>query len=347
MSLPTSSRVYRLASRTGPSALQQSTEPLPPLAPTDLLIQLKAVSLNFRDISIADGRYPFPVAANVIPCSDGAGVVLAVGENVRDFQPGDKVVSLFDPTNIYGPAQDWDNGHGGPVDGFLREYAVVSHEAVIKVPDGVGLTFAEIASLTCTGVTSWNALYGNAPLKPGQTVLLQGTGGVSLTALQIARLAGARTILTSSSDSKLASIQTKFGVDHVVNYRTTPQWADEVLHLTGGKGVDYVLENGGSGTIGQSLKCVAMGGQVAVIGFLSPAKQEDMPDVASLALARGAVVRGVVIGSRELYDELLRFVAAKGLRMPVEKVFGFDEVREAYELMSSGGHTGKVCISLE
>jgi NADPH:quinone reductase-like Zn-dependent oxidoreductase len=180
------------------------------------------------------------------------------------------------------------------------------------------------------------------------TNLEKGTGGVSITGLILAKAAGARTIITSSSDEKLAVAQKKYGADHIINYKTTPDWATEARKITG-DGVDYIFENGGSGTIKQSVDCIKMGGIISVIGFLAAAKQEDMPDVAGLALSKGCIVRDITMGSKQLLEELVRFVASKQLYPPVEKVFGFskEEVNEAYKYLKSGSHIGKVCISIE
>jgi NADPH:quinone reductase-like Zn-dependent oxidoreductase len=180
-------------------------------------------------------------------------------------------------------------------------------------------------------------------------IKVSGTGGVSLVGLVLARAAGAITIITSSSDEKLEFVEEKYGVDHVINYKKTPDWAEEALKLTGGRGVDFVFENGGSGTVKQSLGCIAKGGIVALIGFLSRASQEDMPDVAALTLTQGCIVRGIGVGSKQLTEELVNFVVAKKLHMPVDKVFGFSErdIMNAFALVGKGGQIGKVCISLE
>ncbi|KAL3447868.1 hypothetical protein BJX65DRAFT_295420 [Aspergillus insuetus] len=321
-------------------------EPIPKPAKHEVLIKVHSVSLNYRDVGVALSLYPFPTKDNVVPCSDAAGVVVEVGEGVKNVAKDDHVISTFDPTNLYGQQMNWDNGHGAPVDGVLREYITVTAAAVVKVPKDSPQSFSEWSTLVCTGVTAWNALYGLTPLKPGQVVLCQGTGGVSITGLILAKAAGAVTIVTSSSDEKLAYVKEKFGADYTINYKTHPEWSKEVHRLTNGEGVDYVLENGGSGTIAESINSVKMGGNVSVIGFLS--KATEMPDVASMALAKGAVVRGVVVGSTQLLQEVVRFVSRKGLRLPVEKEFGFSEenVIKAFEHLTSGSHIGKVCIKL-
>ena len=230
---------------------------------------------------------------------------------------------------------------------MLRQYVAVPASAIVLVPQSTTLSWAQLAGLVCTGTTSWNALYGNLPLRPGQTVLLQGTGGVSMTGLMLAKAAGATTIITSSSDDKLKMAQEKYGVDHVVNYKKTPEWADEVNKITGGGGADFIFENGGSCTIAQSIKCCARGGQIAVIGFLSQAK--EMPDVASLVLDKGCVVRGINVGAKQLTEELVQFVCRQNLQMPVEKVFDFtlEDVIAAYKYMESGSHIGKICIRVD
>lgn len=284
-----------------------------------------------------------------MPCSDGAGVVEEVGSDVEGLQVGDRVIANFDVRHFYDPQSDWLHGHGGPIDGVLRQYMAVPGDALTKIPAESTLSFAQMAALVCTGTTSWNALYGNLPLKPGQTVLFLGTGGVSITGLLLAKAAGVTTIITSSSDEKLKLVQTKFGADHVINYAATPDWAAEVNRITRGRGADFVFENGGAGTIKQSIDACAVGGIVAVIGFLAPIRQEDMPDVAGLALAKGCIVRGIQVGSKQLLGDLVRFVASKNIQPPVEKVFGFSyaEVIAAFDYLKAGTHIGKVCIQVE
>ncbi|KAK2775455.1 hypothetical protein FQN53_003140 [Emmonsiellopsis sp. PD_33] len=332
--------------RTSVRNMKAFKEKIPMPTKHEVLIKVYSVSLNYRDIAIATSHYPFPVKDNVVPCSDAAGVVVEVGENVKNLAKGDRVVGTFDPTNLFGQQMDWLNGQGGPVDGVLREYITLPAIAVVKLPENSPQGFSEWSTLVCTGVTAWNALYGNTPLKPGQIVLCQGTGGVSITGLILAKAAGATTIVTSSSDEKLEFVKSKFGADYCVNYKKHPEWSKEVLRLTNGEGVDYVLESGGSGTIAESINSVRMGGNVSIIGFLSQAK--EMPDVASLALAKAAVVRGISVGSTQLLQELVRYVGRKGLRLPVEKEFGFsaEEAAKAFEYLQSGTHIGKVCIKV-
>jgi len=341
--------VYRLKAFTSIQDLKRYEEPIPNIDRHEVLINIKAVSLNYRDIAIANGTYPFSVKDRVVPCSDGAGEIVAVGDSVVDLKVGDLVVGVFNITHLYGPQLTFGHALGGTIDGVLREYVVLPEQSVTKIPRNTSLSFPQMASLVCTGVTAWNALFGYHPLRPGQIVLFQGTGGVSMSGLVLAKAAGAVTIVTSSSDSKLEFVKQKYGADYVINYKKTPHWAKEALEITKGRGVDLVFDNGGSGTIGQSLECIAWGGTVAVIGFLSPADKTNMPDVAALALSKGCVVRGVLVGSKQLLEELVTFVVNKDIRIPVDKVFGFteEEVLDAFGYLGKGGHIGKVCISLE
>ncbi|TIC69036.1 hypothetical protein E3Q02_01064 [Wallemia mellicola] len=336
-------KVFRLpnqSERTSHKAIKESLEPIPQTSSYEVLINIKAVSLNYRDIVIANGKYPFPVKDKVVPCSDGAGVVEKVGDSVKNFKKGDRVIGSFDPTNLYGPQLDWNGGLGGPVDGNLRDYITLPATSIIKIPEENNLSFPQLASLVCTGTTVWNAFYGNQPLIPG-------TGGVSITGLILAKAAGASTIITSSSDDKLKYVKDKFGVDYTINYKSTPNWTEVAKEITKGEGVDHIIENGGSGTIKQSLDCLKMGGIISVIGFLSLAKQDDMPDVALLALSKGCIVRGITVGSKQLTEQLVNFVSKKDLHPPVEKVFEFSHqgIIAAYDYLESGNHTGKICIS--
>ncbi|EHK42500.1 uncharacterized protein TrAtP1_002485 [Trichoderma atroviride] len=327
--------------------LKACKEDVQPPTKHEVLVKVHAVSLNYRDIAIATSQYPFPVKENVIPCSDAAGTIATVGDGVKGLAVGDRVICAFDTSNIFGDS-DLLNGQGGPVDGVLCEYIAVPAAAVVKVPEDSPQSFSEWSTLVCAGVTAWNALYGAIPLKPGQVVLCQGTGGVSICGLILAKAAGAITIVTSSSDEKLELVKSTFGADFGINYKKHPEWSKEVLKITNGEGVEYVLENGGSGTVKESISSVKIGGNVSVIGFLSPTSQAEMPDVAHLALERGAVIRGVHFGSAQLLQDLVRFVGRKRLRLPVEKEFAFSEgdVIKAFEYLQSGAHIGKVCIKV-
>ncbi|RYN73581.1 hypothetical protein AA0117_g7525 [Alternaria alternata] len=342
----TTQRVFRLPQRTSILDLQVNEEKVPEPASQEVLIRIKGIALNFRDFAVATGKYPFPVKDNVVPCSDLSGEVVRVGNQVDDFAAGDRVIASFDLKTLYGAMPDWHHSLGGCYDGVLREYIALPSSALVKVPSTSGLSFAQLSALVCTGTTAWNALYGNNPLKPGQTVLFLGTGGVSITGLILAKAAGAVTIITSSSDDKLAQVRKTYGADYTINYKSNANWSQEVLKITNGHGADFILENGGAGTIAQSIEAVAYGGNIAVIGFLAPCPQEKMPDVAALALSKGAIVRGIMVGSKQQLEDVTRFVTSKNLNVPVEKVFGFEreDVVSALEYLVSGQHIGKVCI---
>ncbi|GFN19462.1 hypothetical protein AtubIFM55763_005793 [Aspergillus tubingensis] len=341
-----SQTVLRLSARDSWDKLVQHQEAIPSAGKHEVLIKVRSVALNFRDIAISTGQYPFPVKDQVVPGSDAAGDIVEVGEGVSGLQQGDKVIVNFDLATTYGPLRSWHWGLGGPVDGVMREYFSVPAHAVIKIPESSKLSYAQWAGVVCTGVTAWNALYGNVPLRPGQSVLFLGTGGVSITGLVLAKAAGAITIITSSSDEKLQHVKEKYGVDHTINYKKTPNWAAEVQKVTNGQGADYIFENGGAGTIKQSLDAISYGGTIAVIGFLAQASQEAMPNVAALAIGKGAVIRGIMVGSKQLLEEAVRFIGNRDLPVPVEKTFKFsrDQVVEAYNYLASGQHVGKVCV---
>ena len=358
----TTQHVFLLPQRTSILDLRVNEEKVPEPASQEVLIRIKGIALNFRDFAVATGKYPFPVKHNVVPCSDLSGEVVRVGNQVDDFAEGDRVIASFDLKTLYGTMPDWHHSLGGCYDGVLREYIALPSSALVKVPSTSGLSFAQLSALACTGTTAWNALYGNNPLKPGQTVLFlgkkaslcvsqpslttfAGTGGVSITGLILAKAAGAVTIITSSSDDKLAQVRKTYGADYAINYKSNANWSQEVLKITNGHGADFILENGGAGTIAQSIEAVAYGGNVAVIGFLAPCPQDKMPDVAALALSKGAIVRGIMVGSKQQLEDVTCFVTSKNLNVPVEKVFGFEreDVVSAFEYLVSGQHIGKVC----
>ncbi|OHE96906.1 hypothetical protein CORC01_07873 [Colletotrichum orchidophilum] len=341
-------QVFRLPQRTSTHDLVVGTEPVPEPSSNEVLVRIRSVALNYRDFAVANGKYPFPVKDNVVPGSDLAGDVVKVGSHVDDFVQGDRVVSTFDLSTPYGPMKDWNHSLGGCLDGALQQYIALPSSTLVKVPEEAKLSYSQLSALVCTGTTAWNSLYGNTALKPGQTVLFLGTGGISITGLILAKAAGATTIITSSSDSKLEYVKETYGPDHVINYKTTPNWSQEVLKITKGRGADFIFENGGAGTIAESINAVAYGGSIAVIGFLASCEQSKMPDVAALVLSKGAVVRGIMVGSKQHLEEVMRYVVARELQVPVEKEFasGRDDVIAAFEYLTSGTHIGKVCIRM-
>ncbi|GAA5840111.1 hypothetical protein JCM3766R1_004101 [Sporobolomyces carnicolor] len=323
------------------------------LSPTQVLIKVRAVSLNARDAQIASGRYPAPiqVQAGIVAGSDAAGDVVAAGSRVERVRVGDKVTPLFAQSFLHGQYDpDYQkNGLGGGIDGVLSEYFVCDQDGVVPMPKH--LSYVEACTSVITGVTSWHCLYGHpgATLQSGQTVLVLGTGGVSIYAAQIALASGCRVIATSSSDEKLDRIRRELGVHDTVNYRTHPEWEKQVIEKNGGRGVDHVIEIGGAGTLVRSIRSCVPGGNVWIVGYMSDydgssSSGQESPEYAKEILYSQAVVRGVVCGSRDMFEDLIRCVETNKIVPVVDKVFPFDQVQEAYRYLDSGKHFGKVCI---
>lgn len=307
----------------------------------EVKIRLEAVSLNYRDVDLARGTYGYVPTLPFVPVSDGAGVVEAVGDDVTRVRVGDRVMGHFLQKRISGPvtAASRHDNLGVPGPGLLAESVILSQESVVSVPQY--LTPEEAATLPIAGVTAWNALFVEGNLQPGQTVLTQGTGGVSLFAVQFARLAGARAIVTSSSDSKLDRAR-KLGADGLINYRETPDWDERVKELTGGEGVDQVIEIGGD-TLTRSLRSVRYGGHIHVIGYLAGRTTEiKMIDV----ILSNSHIHGISVGSRDDFEAMNRAIAQSGLRPVIDRVFAFEEAQEAFRYVESGAHFGKVVIRI-
>lgn len=335
-------RVYRFDDLTGLDALQMHEEPVPSPQRGELLLRIRAVSLNYRDVAIPLGRYVRDCKPGLVPCSDAAAEIIEVGEGVDDYRPGDRVVSAFHPRWFGGPlpATADSDSYGSGQDGWLTEYKVVSREAVVRIPDAIPDEHA--ATLPCAGVTAWNALGGPAPIRPGQTVLTLGTGGVSVFGVQLARVLGGRVVATTSSPEKAQTLEA-LGADEVINYRHNPEWGGQVRELTGGRGADRVIEVGGPATITQSLHAVAAGGEVVLIGFLS----QDNPGIDYFLLrGAGATTRSITVGDRTDLEDLVQAVAATGLTPVIDDVFEFAEAKAAFERIRDGKHIGKLVIRI-
>ncbi len=333
-------KAYRFDSFESLDELRMRDEADPVPQRGEVLVRVHAVSLNYRDLAMLRGRYPRPCLPGLIPTSDAAGEVIAVGDGVRAFKVGDRVMGAFHPRWFGGdmPSTIQADSYGAESDGWLSELKAVSQEAVTLLPDG--LSYEEAATLPCAGVTAWTALTGPTPIRAGHSVLIQGTGGVSIFALQIARAVGAQVVATTSSDSKIERLLT-LGADHVVNYVTDPEWGRAVRKLTGGRGVDRVVEVGGPGTIGQSLRAVALGGEIASIGFLS----RDNPGIDFFQLkASGASFRNITVGDRSALIAFARLVGMTGLKPVIDRVFPFEAARDAFAHLERAGHFGKVVI---
>ena len=343
-------RAYTVAPSFGLDHLQLGDHPDPgPPGPGELVLRMRAVSFNYRDLMMVQGHYNPKQPLPLVPCSDGVGEILQVGEGVSGFHPGERVAPIFAQGWLAGPQRNEfvRTTLGGPLDGTLREAMTVPASAVVPVPEH--LTDEEAACLPCAGVTAWHALTGDAggagcsAVKAGDTVLTLGTGGVSIFALQLAQLLGARVIVTSSSDEKLERAKA-LGAWQTVNYRQVPEWGKRVKELTGGRGVDHVIEVGGAGTLPRSLQAVRPAGEISLIGVLS-GTVEDL-DIIPI-LMRGVRVQGVLVGSRAHFEALNRAIEAHGLRPVVDRVFPFDEAREAFEHLAAGRHLGKVCLRID
>ncbi len=325
----------------GFESLQRVNLPDPQPGPGQVLLEMKAWSLNFRDLMMAKGHYNPKLKMPATPLSDGVGQVMEVGPGVTRVKVGDRVAGAFMPKWIAGEIDEAKArsalGGGGP-DGMLAERVVISEEGVVHVPEH--LSDEEAATLPCAAVTAWHALVGEGRLKSGDVVLVQGTGGVSIFALQFAHLAGARVIATSSRDEKLARA-IALGASDGINYTSTPKWEDRVRELTGGVGVDYVVEVGGAGTLTQSMKAIKPGGQISLIGVLTGGAGQINP---LPILMRNIRVQGIFVGSREMFEAMNRAIALAKLKPVVDRVFPFDDAVAAYRYMESGAHFGKVCI---
>lgn len=297
-----------------------------------------------------DGSYPWEVIPGVVPGSDGAGTVLAVGKNVTRFAPGDKVITLLLTKLLSGPVTPQSSGAalGTAIDGTFRTHGVFDEQALIIMPNG--LSFVEAATLSCAGVTAWNAVFGLAGKgpKPGQWVLTQGTGGVSLFALQFAKSAGARVISTTGSDAKVELLK-KLGADHVINYRQTPDWGKVAKEITGGTGVDLVIEVGGSTTLAQSVESIKLEGTMSILGAVGGISQDQGQPKLLDTWLNLFTARGLWCGNRDHMDAMCSAIEAdvENMRPFIDpNVFTLDQLEDAYEYLRAGKHTGKVCIKI-
>jgi NADPH:quinone reductase-like Zn-dependent oxidoreductase len=313
-------------------------DPIP--GPGQAVVRVRACSLNYRDLVVSRGGYGKAVKPPLIPLSDGVGEVIAVGEGVNRVKAGDRVAAIFMQGWIDGPPTDASaaTALGGAINGMLTEQICLDAQGLVPLPDY--LSFEEAACLPCAGVTAWHSLFDSGGLRPGQTVLVQGTGGVSIFALQFAKTAGARVIATTSGRDGKEERLRRMGADAVVNYKTTPEWDRAARDFTGGAGVDQILEVGGAGTLPASLKAIRRGGHIALIGVLAGGGEID-PRFIFLKQAR---IQGIYVGSRRMFEEMNRAIAVSGLRPVVDRVFDFGDARAAYQYLESGAHLGKVCI---
>jgi len=321
--------------------LVDKSEPVP--GPGQALIKMKAFSLNYRDLMVVTGTYNPRMKLPRVPFSDGAGEVIAIGQGVTRVKAGDRVTPTFMQKWIDGEP-DVEKGKsalGGGIDGLLAEYVVLDQEGLVHIPEH--LSYEEAATLPCAAVTAWHALIAEGQIKPGDVVLTQGTGGVSIFATQFAHMAGARVIVISSNDQKIQRA-CKLGASEGINYKETPDWDKRVVEMTGGVGVDHVVELGGAGTINRSLRAVRLGGRISVIGALAG----GAGDVSTVSiLMKNIRVQGIFVGSRAMFEDMNRAISLHKMQPFVDRVFRFDEAREALRHIESASHFGKICLTVQ
>ncbi len=336
-------RALQLVDGVGLENLKVVDLPDPRPGPGEVLVRMRAVSLNYRDLVMVAGAYGPATPLPMTPFSDGCGVVEAVGEGVTRVTVGQRVSTLF--------FQKWLSGKpthatqasalGLPIPGAGRELAVFHEDGVAPVPDY--LSDHQVSTLACAALTAWRALFSDASLNPGDTVLLQGTGGVSIFGLQMAKAAGYRTIITSSSDEKLERAKA-LGADHLINYKTTPAWGRAARQITGGIGVDFVMEVGGAGTLTESISSIALMGHIAIIGVLAGVAE---PLQIGSMIATGAKLQGVSVGSRAMFEAMCKALELHKIQPVVDKVFPFTEAVAAFKTMQGGEHFGKIVLAFD
>jgi len=320
--------------------LTLAQRPEPQLQSRQVLLKMRAASLNYRDLLTVKGAYSSKQKLPLIPLSDGVGEVVAIGDGVTRVKLGDRVAGIFMQTWLAGEfsAEKAQSALGGAIDGVLAEYVALHEDGVVHLPEH--LSDEEAAALPCAAVTAWHALITAGNLKPGATILIQGTGGVSIFALQFATMVGARTIATSSSDEKLERVR-QLDASEGINYQTMPDWDERVWKLTHGIGVDHVVEVGGAGTLNKSLRAVRMGGCISLIGVLTGLKSE----ISTVSILQKNIrVQGIYVGSREMFEAMNRAIALHKMRPVIDRVFPFEQAREALAHLESGAHFGKICL---
>ncbi len=314
----------------------------PSAGPGEILVAMRAAALNFRDLAIVTGRYfGGPAARDLVALSDGAGEVVAVGAGVTRFKVGDRVAGTFFRNYIDGPPVAIGPALGSPADGVLAEFVVFNQNDAVRIPKN--LSFAEAATLPCAGVTAWHALMvAGRPVKAGDTVLVLGTGGVSLLALQLAQAAGARVIATSSNADKEAKLKA-LGAVATVNYKAHAEWSQEVIKANGGVGVDCVVEVGGAGTLKQSMLALGIGGKISLIGVLSGPVGDTSPHALML---KGGSLHGIFVGNRAMFEQLVRAIEVNDIHPVIDRVFRLEETGSSFAYLQSKAHFGKVVISI-
>ncbi|PWW05135.1 NADPH:quinone reductase-like Zn-dependent oxidoreductase [Paenibacillus cellulosilyticus] len=334
-------KAYVLRGGFGLDHVQEEDRPIPSPGPGEVLIRMKAVSLNARDIGVIEGFYEPNRTEPLIPISDGVGEIIARGEHASKFNVGERVSAIFTQSWTTGePTQEnWVSTLGSPLDGLLAEYVVLPEQGLVRVPEH--LTDEEASTLPCAAVTAWQALIEEGKIKAGDTAVVQGTGGVSLFALQFAKLYGARVIVTSSSDEKLERAKA-LGADYGINYRTNPDWEQAVLACTDGRGADHIVDLGGRATLNHSLAALKVGGQISIVGLLSGAVVEGFNVVP--AIIRKAKLQAINVGSREMFERMNLVIEQHLLRPVIDRTFPLAQAHNALRYMAQGSAFGKVTI---
>ncbi|MCE0498154.1 MAG: NAD(P)-dependent alcohol dehydrogenase [Methylacidiphilales bacterium] len=335
-------KLFEIRESFGLENLKLAERPTPEPAADEVVVQIRATSLNFRDLLVVQGKYNPRMKLPRVPLSDGAGEVTSVGAGVSTWKTGDRVVIPFMPAWLEGELDEGKAGSalGGAVDGVLSEFVVVRAGALLPAPEH--LSFEEAATLPCAAVTAWNGLFVSGNLQPGQTLLLQGTGGVSLFGLQFGKAAGAKVVLISSSDEKLKRARA-LGADETINYRAEPDWEKRVLAVTGGRGVDLTLEVGGAGTLSKTLRATRYSGHVSLIGVLSGIAGDVQT---GHILHKAITVRGIYVGSRAMFVDMNRTISQHQLKPVIDRAFPFESAPEALRHLESARHFGKIVITI-
>lgn len=333
-------KAYEIRGADGVDALHLAERPMPQAGPGQVLVRMRANSINNRDLQIILNPEPRGIVYPRIPNSDGAGEVLEVGAGVTRFKAGDRVAGTF--------FQNWSSGGitpaamasalGGALDGVLCDHAVLEQDGLVQIP--AHLSYEEAACLPCAGLTAWHIVVGLGQIKAGDTVLILGTGGVSIFALQFAHMHGARTIVTSSSDEKLSRAR-ELGAWKTINYRATPDWEKQVLEITEGRGVDLVAEVGGPGTLEKSIQAVRIGGKIGLVGVLTGGKIDPVS-----VMRKSIHLQGIYVGNRALFEDMNRAIAANEMRPIIDALVDFKDAPDAYRRMKDAGHFGKIVITI-
>lgn len=334
-------RVFQLVNNWSLDDLRIGERPIPEHGPGQLLLKIKAASLNYRDLVVLKRGYgPFTGELPLIPLSDGVGEVVEIGKGVDNLMLGKRVCPLFMPKWIEGKptVEIITSTLGGPEDGLMSDYLVINEESVVEVPDF--LTDEEASTLPCAALTAWSSLVTEGKIAEGDKVLIQGTGGVSVFALQFAKLFGAEIYIISSNENKLNKA-VNLGADFGLNYITTPGWGKEINKITGGSGIDHIIEVGGEETLPQSLRAIRPGGTLSLIGVLSGAK---MNVNLGLIVTRKIKLQGITVGNKNDFNEMIKFISEYKIKPVVDKVFSFEQLPSALNYLASGKHFGKICI---